>query len=462
MMNTFLHPISKYSFILAFILWTGDKDTVHVQDYPPIRIIKIMPMGNSITQGNTGHFRTPYRRYLWRQLMENHYTQIDFIGSVNHVYNSSDSGFFNDYDSDHEGHWGWLASELLNGHSSPSPTAGSGKLSVWLQDNIPDVVLLHAGTNEMIRYKASDGDLESYALPALIKTLREIINEFRKSNPDIVIFIAQLIPTRNMDVNERINKLNPLIAALSEEMDMPYSRVIPVNQHEGFDPETDLYDNWHPGPSGAKKMADKWYDQLKLYLDGHLPPYEGTRFGIRLVSDIPIETGKEFSISIVNAKSISTQEKLNGYHPVLVSSDQPMKNALIFNDQLEFSEGVTLLSLEIHEAGIYNLTIEIPETEMSELISVEILQGDTWTHNPLPLTQSSLRVFRQGNELQIEGMPGDVLYSELFCISGHRLQSQKHTHPEVNYHNISHIKPGVYILRINGKFQPKSIKLVLH
>ena len=45
------------------------------------------------------------------------------------------------------------------------------------------------------------------------------------------------------------------------------SPVIFVDQNSGFNANTDTYDGVHPNDAGEAKMAQKWFDALKDYLD---------------------------------------------------------------------------------------------------------------------------------------------------------------------------------------------------
>jgi lysophospholipase L1-like esterase len=340
------------------------------QNYPPQGTVKIMPLGNSITQGTTGQDRAPYRRYLWLKLQQNNFNNVDFIGSLNNVQNSAGPGFFNDYNRNHEGHWGWRASEILNGYQrddQPNNT-GSGKLSVWLQSHVPDLVMLHLGTNEMIQYNVEvDGSLEAFYANT-IQTIREIITELRNTNPDVFIFLAQLIPAKRSDVNTRITTFNTHLFNLAKELDQPYPRVILVDQNNGFIAATDLYDNWHPNAVGAQKMADRWYEHIELYLDSNLPPYSGPRFVAQLANNYPMVIGDEFEISLSNVRNSTTVQSLNGPALVEIKSDYPSAGNMIFNGNVDFFQGNAIMPILINNAGSYNLSIKVSGVAYEEEI----------------------------------------------------------------------------------------------
>src|SRR5262245_54038543 len=73
----------------------------------PAAPVRIMPLGDSITQADASH--DSYRRPLWKSLQSGGYL-VDFVGSssMNHMGGPP----VRDFDADHEGHWGWRADEI--------------------------------------------------------------------------------------------------------------------------------------------------------------------------------------------------------------------------------------------------------------------------------------------------------------------------------------------------------------
>jgi hypothetical protein len=218
--------------------------------------VKIMPLGNSITQADKDHYS--YRYNLWKKLIDAN-VSFDFVGS--HNTNKGGNPAWpaykgNNFDSDHEGHSGWTIDQILNGFVHEP---NSGKLSEWLQGYTPDVVLLHAGTNDA---------LMDHPLESTVKELEEVINQIRQKNPGVTILLAKLIPAHEEKVGkshvENIKKLNERIVALAPQLNTSISNVVLVDQFEGFDatPGADTYDGLHPNASGEEKMAKKWFAAL--------------------------------------------------------------------------------------------------------------------------------------------------------------------------------------------------------
>ena len=186
----------------------------------------ILPLGDSITQANAS--QNSYRRALWIKLEDAGY-EVDFVGSLDRNYPSVLPPN-PDFDRDHEGHWGWRADELLS------------DLPGWLTSYTPDYVLLHAGTNDIF---------QKQSVSSTVEDLKSIIDTLRDANPNVIILIAQLIPTTpNSFNNDQINLLNAEIPNIISLKHTTQSPVILVDQNTGFDTLTDTYDNVHPNDQG--------------------------------------------------------------------------------------------------------------------------------------------------------------------------------------------------------------------
>ncbi len=198
--------------------------------------IKIMPIGNSITQSDANH--DSYRRPLWHRLKNAGY-QVDFVGSQRDNHNGPP--LHQDFDMDHEGHWGWRADQELE------------MMSEWVSQNRPDVVLLHLGTNDMFQNQSVSGT---------ISEISQIIDKIRAANPQVKVLLAKVINCWNGDVNARIVELNNQIPVLAQQKSSAQSPIVVVDQNTGFSVVDDTFDGTHPNESGESKMADRWFEGL--------------------------------------------------------------------------------------------------------------------------------------------------------------------------------------------------------
>ncbi|QCR23602.1 GDSL-type esterase/lipase family protein [Pontibacter sp. SGAir0037] len=221
---------------------------------------RIVCIGNSITQGNQNTYS--YRYFLWKKLLDID-ADFKFVGSLNQNNNGNPEWpayAGKTFDSAHEGRWGWSTKQALYGHEDNKE---EGTLDQWLQGYVPDIVLLHFGTNDMFR---------NHSIPATLDNLREIIAKVRGRNARAVILLAQLIPANPETVGpqqaENIVNLNKEIPALAAELNTADSPVVLVDQHSGFDPTPgkDTYDGVHPNASGEEKMAEKWLQVVRQFV----------------------------------------------------------------------------------------------------------------------------------------------------------------------------------------------------
>ncbi len=202
--------------------------------------LRIMPLGDSITQG----YRYGYRRALWLAL-EQAGIETDFVGSMSrgHIRDSQAQ----DFDGDHEGHWGYQAETVL------------ARIDEWAARARPDIVLMHLGTNDVGRGR--DGDETAGEIARIIQRLR-------RHNPGIHVLLAAIIPVAHDLVSRRITRFNDALADLAAAIDSPASRVLLIDHFAGFDAGEDTFDGVHPNNRGNRKMADKWLAAIQSILPG--------------------------------------------------------------------------------------------------------------------------------------------------------------------------------------------------
>lgn len=259
--------------ILASLLFTS----VSLQ----AEVVKIYPIGDSITQAYTGHFS--YRMKLWQKLIKDGY-QVDFVGSMSKPFGgvvaTPNSGKYpvvptgllpwNDTQSD--GHWGWRADEILNGKSGYGAT---NNLKTWVNQTSSSVfrssdrvvALIHLGTNDAIQQLKNPTQT-----PVSTATdIRLIIDHLSTVNPGITILLAKVIPatspltpvaTADPTRNQRLTNLNKEIAKIPGTTK---SRVILVDMNTDYKTIYN-YDGVHPNPDGEEFVAKRWYKALKNVL----------------------------------------------------------------------------------------------------------------------------------------------------------------------------------------------------
>lgn len=137
-------------------------------------------------------------------------------------------------DNDNEGHSGLKILEIARFDSAYKQR--------------PNVVLLHAGTNDMS--KASDADGAPQRLDDLVGTLV-------KTLPDASILVARIIPAASSDTMSRIKAYNEAITTLMTTRAKRGEHVLVVDMPSSV-ATSDLSDGLHPNDQGYQNMANKW------------------------------------------------------------------------------------------------------------------------------------------------------------------------------------------------------------
>lgn len=198
--------------------------------------ITIMPLGDSITA-----LREGYRYPLMQKLADAGY-RVEFVGSMrNGGRPDSPFGILR-----HEGHGGKTVQFLAE------------NMREFYSANRADLLLIHAGHNQFADKKP---------IPGIIESTREIITTAREINPEVVIFLAQVIPSGKLPKYSYIPELNLELAKLAAELNTLERPLYLVDQADGFDWQVDTTeDKVHPVASGGEKMAQKWFEAISKAL----------------------------------------------------------------------------------------------------------------------------------------------------------------------------------------------------
>ena len=206
----------------------------------------IMPLGDSITQGSVFNgvdfgdaaTRVGYRKPLSNGLLISGYT-FDFVGSLSHG-----SALLSD--AEHEGHGGWTAFDIAWGQNPP--TDG---VFVWLDSNPADIILLHAGTNDLANTTEFD----------TADILDEIERWENSASGNPVTVILALIIDQD-PINPDVTAFNQKVWEMAGNRITAGDDIIRVNQQAALDYPDDLSDAVHPNDGGYSSMANVWLDAL--------------------------------------------------------------------------------------------------------------------------------------------------------------------------------------------------------
>ena len=211
--------------------------------------IRIMPLGDSITEGISGSTNDiGYRRALYLSMTNSGY-DIDFVGSQVH-------GKLTDFDRNHEGHGGWRADRIRD------------NVLNWLISNPADIVLLHIGTNDLWH------DLQpAVDVAGEVNQILDIIDTYEATyNTPITVVLAQIIDLdHNLASSAQIQVTADYYGAIEDLYNTRLAagdRIALVDMYNALTYPADMYDVAHPNDNGYDRMAEVWYEKLVAIMDG--------------------------------------------------------------------------------------------------------------------------------------------------------------------------------------------------
>ena len=228
---------------------------------------KIMPLGDSITQGIASGvadeaFQVSYRKALWDKLKA-----AGYVINENVFFGTLFSGeSVPDFDPDHEGHPGWRADEIVAGRTG----SGEGKLADWLIAGEPNIVLLHIGTNDI------SGNNENWNE---VETILGVIDAYETASGNAVWVVLSLIIDRNCNPLDssclaKSEQTTAFNTAVKNNVFEPrkiagVDKIVLVDMQNGaginydrWNMGGDMWDELHPFQFGYEKMADLWFSAL--------------------------------------------------------------------------------------------------------------------------------------------------------------------------------------------------------
>jgi hypothetical protein len=214
--------------------------------------IRIWPLGDSITH------RGCWRAYLYHQLQEDGYTNIDFTGTLNDC-NHCDQCASIQYDHDHEGHGGFLITNIAAGNYNQDPKGGT--FVQWIAVGKPDIVLMLFGTNDCMANKPTASIISAYSWA---------LQKMRQSNPKVYLIVSKVLPINSAtcpQCTSNVQSLNTAIDTWATQQSTANSPIVVVDQFTGFDAKVDTYDGIHPGPTGETKYFKKMVQPVEKALD---------------------------------------------------------------------------------------------------------------------------------------------------------------------------------------------------
>ena len=245
-----------------------------VPDKPLDKPLKIMPLGDSITQGVDGKQGsadvTPeeeqggYRTLLGNKL-QNLGIDVDFVGSKSN--GPAELG-----DINHEGHPGWRTLDLFMGANRDGYTQETSGVNVWLPEYEPDAILLMIGTNSASDRKDNTSNMFSQ-IDRLLKRINNLTdNDPTYNNGEGSELVLATIPPANPERQGEIRPQNiqaynqlirdDIVGNSTYNIDGFVDIESILTLDDLADPETTGDNGLHPSQDGYDKMAKAWFEGL--------------------------------------------------------------------------------------------------------------------------------------------------------------------------------------------------------
>lgn len=273
--------------------------------------LKIMCIGDSITDGYVSEYVGSYRKFIYHDLTEMGYS-VDMVGTKDGgwtpTYTDPDTGESFEFDNENTGYSGY------------SVQSYSGRNGIYeklvetdcLKEYAPDIVTLQIGTNDIIDYHDADETYASYE-----KLVDYILDNIPEKS---ALFIAEIPPVdpnrpevydwfsnyrhsadwqtqytddeaaEAIDLNIKIFNANIDSIAMAKNFEWGLSHddfkvideqdrvttltILPKVAHIGnfeaiTDVKTQLFDGVHPNNIGYKAIGEKYSEAILNYLKAH-------------------------------------------------------------------------------------------------------------------------------------------------------------------------------------------------
>ncbi|WP_198659075.1 GDSL-type esterase/lipase family protein [Nocardiopsis sp. FIRDI 009] len=224
----------------------GREGTVDVPG-PPDGRLRIMVVGDSLTQGSSGDYTWRYR--LWRHLGESG-VDADFVGPYDGVYGLTEGGSDHayadpDFDTDHAARWGTTARDLAD------------DVARVAAEHEPQYLLLLAGVEDILAGGGADHALAGVG--ETVSTVRVALSGVR--------FVIGELPAvegtgDDARINAEIRRFNMGVVDLAQRLTSQTSPVVVARVAADYVPSRDSWDEVHPNARGELRIAAAFADAL--------------------------------------------------------------------------------------------------------------------------------------------------------------------------------------------------------
>ena len=283
-MQKFISTISSAAIALTAMPYLSS-DNVNAA-VKGVDTVKIMCIGDSITDGYVPEYEGSYRKFIYHDLTEWGH-KIDMVGSKGEgytpTYTNADTGESFEFDNGNTGYSGY-AIKAYPGRNGILETLKETKC---LEEQKPDIITLQIGTNNII---------DNHDMTENSKDLEELIEFILESTPETTAVFVTTIPdldpnrkevydwfgnyrhsadwqtqyddkTAEASVHKAVAEYNAVVQATVEKIKADHPNVYQADINGVVDDvKTLLFDGVHPNNDGYRAMGAYWSDTIASYL----------------------------------------------------------------------------------------------------------------------------------------------------------------------------------------------------
>ena len=214
---------------------------------------KVLPLGDSITEGCCVSPMGGYRIELFRQAVKDN-KNITFVGALVNGPTTVENKTF---PRNHEGHGGYTI-DSGTGHNGISGQITQNALSSYS----PHIVLLMIGTNDI------NGNIDQAGAPT---RLANLMDDILTRAPAALLVVASIIPSKTDGTNTNFQKYNAAIPGLVDTRAKAGKHIVFVDNYKVFSDNASyktawMYDNLHPNDAGYVALGQSFYGVIGAFL----------------------------------------------------------------------------------------------------------------------------------------------------------------------------------------------------
>ncbi|CVL04004.1 related to acetylxylan esterase [Fusarium proliferatum] len=208
--------------------------TLHsTQATPPNVVLRLMPLGGSVTYGVGSSDGNGYRKVLQDLLLANGY-KVCMVGSrkAGLMHNNKNEG--------------WRGYRLDQIESKARRSVASLK---------PNLFTINAGSNDCI---------QNHKLDAFGHRMDNLLEYLWETSPLSTVVLSTLLLNVDEQVNSRVQDINSCLRDLVVLKEAEQKRIVLADMYSTKGPEVeDLMDGTHPKDDGYSKMAHIWFEAIQ-------------------------------------------------------------------------------------------------------------------------------------------------------------------------------------------------------